>query len=152
LATSNKTKLLVASLVLYIGVIFAFTIVPTHLSGFRNPRSYHINVIPLGYSFTCFLQDLSQHPHITTFCLRNTLGNLALFVPLGILLPLVGNRFLSLKRVLLSALMLSVGVEAIQFLLRFFGNPRAVDIDDVILNALGACVGFAFYKSFLPRD
>ena len=152
MATSNKTKLLVATLVLYIGVIFAFTIVPTHLSVFRNPRSYHINVIPLGYSFTCFLQDSNQHPHITTFCLRNTFGNLALFVPLGILLPLVGNRFLSLKRVLLFALMLSVSVEAIQFLLRFFGNPRAVDIDDVILNALGACVGFAIYKSFLPSN
>ena len=152
MATSNKTKLLVAALVLNIGVIFAFTIVPTHLSGFRNPRSYHINIIPLGYSFTCFLQDSNQHPHITTFCLRNTLGNLALFVPLGILLPLVSNRFLSLKRVLLFALMLSVGVEAIQFLLRFFGNPRAVDIDDVILNALGACVGFAIYKSFVPRN
>ena len=150
--TSNKTKLPVAALAHNIGDIFAFTIVPTHLSGFRNPRSYHINAIPLGYSFTCFLQDSNQHPHMTTFCLRNTLGNLALFVPLGILLPLVSNRFLNLKRVLLFALMLSVGVEAIQFLLRFFGNPRAVDIDDVILNALGACVGFAIYKSFLPRN
>jgi glycopeptide antibiotics resistance protein len=150
LATANKTKLLVITLVVYLGVVFAFTIVPTHLSGFKNPRSYHINVIPLGYSFTCFLQDANQHPHITTFCLRNTLGNLALFVPLGILLPLVSNRFLSLKRVLLFALMLSVGVEAMQFLLRFFGNPRAVDIDDVILNAVGACLGFAIYKSFLP--
>jgi len=152
LATSNKTKLLVATLVLYIGVIFAFTIVPTHLSGFRNPHSYHINVIPLGYSFTCFLQDPNQHPHITTFCLRNTLGNLALFVPLGILLPLVSNRFLKLKRVLLFALLLSLSVESIQFLLRFFGNPRAVDIDDVILNTLGACVGFALYKSFTPGN
>jgi glycopeptide antibiotics resistance protein len=152
LATSNKTKLLVATLVVYIGVVFAFTIVPTHITGFRNPRSYHVNVIPLGYSFTCFLQDPNQHPHITTFCLRNTLGNLALFVPLGILLPLVSNRFRTLKRVLLFALFLSLSVESIQFLLRFFGNPRAVDIDDVILNTLGACVGFAFYKLFIPSN
>ena len=150
LATSNKTKLLVATLVVYIGVIFAFTIFPTRISRFRNPRSYHVNVIPLGYSFTCFRQDPNQHPHITTFCLRNTLGNVALFVPLGILLPLVSNRFLRLKRVLLFALVLSLSVESIQFLLRFFGNPRAVDIDDVILNTLGACIGFAFYKSFIP--
>ena len=150
LPTSNKTKLLVATLVVYIGVIFAFTIFPTRITGFRNPRSYHVNVIPLGYSFTCFLQDPNQHPHITTFCLRNTLGNLALFVPLGILLPLVSNRFLRFKRVLLFAVFLSLSVESIQFLLRFFGNPRAVDIDDVILNTLGACVGFAFYKSFMP--
>jgi len=150
LSTSNKTKLIIAILVLYIGVICAFTIVPTHLSRFRSPSSYHINVIPLGYSFTCFLQDPIQHPHITTFCLRNTLGNLALFVPLGILLPLVSDRFLRLKRVLLFALLLSLGVESIQFLLRFFGNPRAVDIDDVILNTLGACLGFAVYRFFFP--
>ena len=51
---------------------------------------------------------------------------------------------------LLFALLLSLGVESIQFLLRFFGNPRAVDIDDIILNTLGACVGFAIYKSFIP--
>jgi glycopeptide antibiotics resistance protein len=150
LSTSNKTKFLVATLVIYIGVIFAFTIVPTRISRFRNPRSYHINVIPLGYSFTCFRQDPNQHPHITTFCLRNTLGNVALFVPLGILLPLVSHRFLRLKRVLLFALLLSLSVESIQFLLRFFGNPRAVDIDDLILNTLGACVGFALYRAFNP--
>jgi len=71
-------------------------------------------------------------------------------VPLGILLPLVSNRFLTFKRVLLFALFLSLSVESIQFLLRFFGNPRAVDIDDVILNTLGACVGFAFYKFLMP--
>ena len=80
------------------------------------------------------------------FCLRNTLGNLALFLPLGILLPLVSNQFRTLKRVLLLVLCLSVSIETIQFVLRFFGNPRAVDIDDVILNTLGACLGFAVYK------
>ena len=71
-------------------------------------------------------------------------------MPLGFLLPLVSRRFLTFKRVLLFALFLSLSVESIQFVLRFFGNPRAVDIDDVILNTLGAGVGFAFYKSFIP--
>lgn len=105
-------------------------------------------MVPLGYSFKCFRQDPRHHQN--AFCLRNTLGNLALFVPLGILLPLTSNRFRTLRRVLLFALCLSLSIEAIQFLLRFFGNPRAVDIDDVILNTLGACVGFAIYKSFTP--
>jgi glycopeptide antibiotics resistance protein len=131
------------------GVIFAFTIVPTHIGRFRNPHSFHINVVPLGYSFTCFLQDPLQHPHITAFCLRNTLGNLVLFVPLGILLPMVSRRFRMLKRVLLFALILSVSIEAIQFFLRFVGNPRSVDIDDVILNTLGACLGLACYRFFI---
>src|SRR6185436_16380423 len=150
LGTSIKTKSLVATFVVYIGIVFAFTIFPTHIDGFRNPHSFRVNMIPLGYSFSCFFQDPTQHPHLIRSCLRNTLGNLALFIPLGILLPLISNRFGRLKRVLLFALGLSLNIEAIQFLLRFFGNPRAVDIDDVILNTLGACVGFAIYKSFIP--
>ena len=79
----------------------------------------------------------------------NTLGNIALFLPLGILLPLLSNRFRSLSRVLLVALCLSLSIETTQFVLRFVGNPRAVDIDDVILNTLGACLGFAFYTYFI---
>ena len=144
--TPLKRKLLLGTFVLYLGVVAVPTIVPTHLSRFRNPHYYHVNIVPLGYSFTCFLQNQVEHPHITAFCLRNTLGNFALFLPLGILLPLVSERFLTLRRVLLTALCLSVSIEVIQFVLRFFGNPRAVDIDDVILNALGACLGFAVYK------
>ena len=70
-------------------------------------------------------------------------------MPLGFLLPLVSNRFLTFKRVLLFAVLMSLSVESIQFVLRFFGNPRAVDIDDVILNTLGGCLGFGFYKVFI---
>lgn len=135
--------------IVYVGVVAAMTILPTHISRHSGPHEDHINLVPLGYSFTCFLQDRNAHPHLTAFCLRNTLGNLALFLPLGFLLPLVSNRFQLLKRVLLMALCISVSIEAIQFLLRFVGNPRAVDIDDVILNTLGACLGFALYKTFV---
>ena len=82
----------------------------------------------------------------------NTFGNVALFMPLGVLLPLVSNRFRLLRRVLVVAFCLSVSIEATQFVLRFLGNPRAVDIDDVILNTLGGCLGFAFYKLFIASD
>ena len=92
-----------------------------------------------------------MHPHLTRFCLRNTLGNVALFMPLGILLPLVDTRFRSLKRVLLLALCLSLTIETLQFALRFVGNPRAVDIDDVLLNTLGACLGFLIYRALKLR-
>jgi glycopeptide antibiotics resistance protein len=144
--SSFKQVLLAITLVVYLAVVAALTIVPTHLSRFRSPDSNHINLVPLGYSFKCFLQDQRQHPHLTAFCLRNTLGNIALFIPLGILLPLVSSRCRSLKRVLLLALGLSVSIEAIQFALRFVGNPRAVDIDDVLLNTFGACLGLAVYR------
>ena len=92
-----------------------------------------------------------MHPHLTAFCLRNTLGNVALFMPLGILLPLIDTRFRTFKRVLLFALAMSLVIETVQFVLRFVGNPRAVDIDDVLLNTLGACLGFLIYRSVKAR-
>ena len=67
-------------------------------------------------------------------------------MPLGILLPLISTRFQSVKRMLLLALCVSLTIETLQFVLRFVGNARAVDIDDVILNTLGACVGFVIYR------
>lgn len=149
--TSFKRKLLATAFVVYLGVVAALTIVPTHVSGFRIPDSNHINLVPLGYSFTCFLQDSGAHPHLTAFCMKNTLGNIALFLPLGFLLPLVFNRSWSLKRVMLIGFCLSFSIETIQFFSRFIGSLRAVDIDDVLLNTLGACLGFVIYWYVFPR-
>ena len=131
---------------MYIAFVAALTIVPTHLGRFRIVDPDHINLIPLNYSFKCFVLA-RQYQGLIGFCLRNTLGNIMLFVPLGMLLPLLSRRFQSLKRVLLLGLCASLMIETIQFVLRFVGSPRAVDIDDVILNTLGACVGFVIYRS-----
>ena len=140
-----------ATLVVYLAMVAALTIVPTHLSRIRSADPNHINLIPLDYSYRCFLQDSGMHPHLTAFCLRNTLGNVALFMPLGILLPFVDKRFRSLRRVLLLALCMSLVIETLQFVLRFVGNPRAVDIDDVLLNTLGAVLGYLIYRGLKLR-
>ena len=71
-------------------------------------------------------------------------------MPLGFLLPLTSGRLRSLTRVLAIAFCLSFSIETIQFILRFVGNDRAVDIDDVLLNTFGACLGFVIYKLVVP--
>ena len=146
-----KKRLLVTTFAVYLVVVAVITIIPTHVSRLRGPHSDHVNLIPLDYSFKCFMQDRAAHPHLTAFCLRNTLGNIALFLPLGIVLPLAFDRFRSLKRVMAIAFCLSLSIEAIQFFSRFIGSPRAVDIDDVLLNTLGACLGFAVYRYIIRR-
>jgi glycopeptide antibiotics resistance protein len=143
------SRLIIATFVVYLAVVAALTVVPTHLARIRSADPNHINIIPFGYSFKCYRIALYQYPQQTISCLRNTFGNIAMFVPLGILLPLLAIRFQSLKRVLLLALGASLTIETIQFFLRFVGNPRAVDIDDVILNTLGACLGFAIYRTLM---
>jgi glycopeptide antibiotics resistance protein len=142
---SLRRKLLAATFIVYLFLVAALTVIPTRIARPRVPRTNHINLVPLGYSFTCFLQDRRAQPRLTSFCLRNTLGNIALFLPLGTLLPLLFRRFREWKQVVLLAVFLSLSIETIQFFSAFIGNFRSVDIDDVILNTLGACVGFAIY-------
>lgn len=132
-------------------MVAAITIIPTHIARLRSPHSDHVNLIPLEYSFKCVLQAHRLHPDLMAFCLRNTLGNIVLFLPLGILLPLTFARFRSLKRVMAIAFCLSLSIETIQFFSRFIGSPRAVDIDDVLLNTLGACLGFVVYRYVVQR-
>ena len=151
MATTLKRKLLFTTFVVYIAVAAALTVVPTHLSRVRSPQSDHVNLTPFDYSYRCYRNAFSVYRDLKTFCVRNTLGNIALFFPLGVMLPLVSKRLRTLKRVLVIALVLSLTIEATQFVLRFVGNPRAVDIDDVILNTLGGCLGFGFYKAFIAN-
>lgn len=64
---------------------------------------------------------------------RNLAGNVLAFMPIGVLVPLL-SRSLSLGRTFLVGLFLSGGIELTQY----FTGLGSCDIDDVILNVLGA--------------
>lgn len=70
--------------------------------------------------------------------------NIVLFVPLGVLLPLIWQDFNRISYVFISGLLLSLMVELSQLL-----NIRSTDIDDLILNTLGAILGFAMFRLYL---
>jgi glycopeptide antibiotics resistance protein len=148
---SIRRELLVIAFVVYLVVVAALTVIPTHVSRLRSPHADHVNLIPLRYSLNCILLAHRRHPDLMTFCLRNTFGNVALFLPLGILLPWSFAGCRSIKRTVLLAFCLSLTIETIQFLSRFIGSPRAVDIDDVLLNTLGACLGFLVYRYVIQK-
>jgi glycopeptide antibiotics resistance protein len=80
--------------------------------------------------------------------IRQIGGNLGLLVPLGFLLPALLPRLRGWRVFALSALGVSVGIEAVQYLERASGLvARSVDVDDVILNASGALLGFLLYRA-----
>ena len=72
----------------------------------------------------------------------NLLGNLALFVPMGMALPCVSKKFNRFGKVTLTVLGMVVAVEITQGLLRV----GSIDIDDVIFNVSGAMIGYAIVK------
>ena len=71
----------------------------------------------------------------------HTVGNMLWFIPLGGLLPALSQRF-RIGKILLMAALLSLSIECMQFLL----GTGVSDIDDVILNALGALAGYGIYR------
>ncbi|HEX6168310.1 MAG TPA: VanZ family protein [Chitinophagaceae bacterium] len=75
---------------------------------------------------------------------KQILGNFVMLLPLGIYLPLIYKRLRKAYyffAVLLICFFVAVGIELLQLATSY----RSTDIDDVILNTLGGCVGFLIY-------
>ncbi len=67
--------------------------------------------------------------------------NVAMFVPLGFLSPFLFQERDRLLPVLLDSLGFSLVIELSQLL-----NNRRTDVDDLILNVLGGCLGFVCFR------
>ena len=78
--------------------------------------------------------------------LRASLLNVALFIPLGLLLPLIWSHFRILKNTVLFSFGMTLAIELLQILV-----SRATDVNDLICNTLGAVLGFFLWK-LLPSS
>lgn len=80
-------------------------------------------------------------------------GNVAAFMPLGVLLPLAIGRRRAPWLVLAAGLSLSAGIEVGQYAAstRLTFLSRQADVDDVIVNTVGALLGYAAYRVALMR-
>lgn len=67
--------------------------------------------------------------------------NIIMFTPLGFLLPLIWNQCRNLGTTVLLGFEFSLMIELLQLF-----NRRATDIDDLLMNTLGALVGFLIWK------
>ncbi len=68
----------------------------------------------------------------------NIVGNIIIFMPFGMLLPLVHPKTAKWWRVLLVSVGLSLFIETVQFV----ASIGIFDVDDVILNSLGGLFGY----------
>lgn len=75
----------------------------------------------------------------------NLLGNLLIFTPMGFLLPLLSKRFRKAWVIIFIGFMSSLAVETVQFIF----TVGSADVDDLILNTLGAWFGYIAYKCVL---
>ena len=76
--------------------------------------------------------------------LLNIPGNVMMFIPSGIILPILYKRLNSFWKVTAAGALMSLGIEVLQ--LPF--AVRASDIDDLILNTAGTMAGYGIYALF----
>ncbi|MBU3227766.1 VanZ family protein [Clostridium algidicarnis] len=110
-----------------------------------------INYIP----FKSIIYDIRQIG-IGSFSVRfqikllimNVLGNFILLIPIGFLTPILWEKVNSLKDIVIVGFLVSLSIELLQLLENFLsiGFLRVVDVDDLILNVLGAVFGYMAYK------
>jgi len=91
-----------------------------------------INLIPLVYLLDYLIMGEA---------VLNVVGNTAMFIPVGIIWPLVFRNLDSHGKVIAAGVGLSFCIELLQ--LPFF--DRVTDIDDLILNSLGFLMGYGIY-------
>jgi len=146
---SFRHEILLLTFVLYLCGLASATLAPNHGSRARAEATMGMQLRPNLASLTCSAATLPKGSNARFFCLYNAKGNVLLFVPLGILLRLVWRR-LRFWRGIQIAIAVSVAIELLQYISRAWGSYRLADINDVVLNVLGACLGLAV--GFLLRS
>ena len=74
---------------------------------------------------------------LVPFCV-NLFGNLALFFPWGVLLPMLDKRLKNAKSFFLLTACVIIAVELLQLVFKV----GICDVEDFILNMLGAAIGY----------
>lgn len=129
------------SLYICIVVIVRITFFPWHLvEGHIQPLIFDaeeliplkLNLVPIVHLFDIY-----------DGWAMNLFGNIAMFIPLGFVLPLCFNKLDRLWKAVFVGFSCSLFIELIQLL--FF--ERTTDIDDLITNTTGALIGAGIYFS-----
>ncbi|MGN0388860.1 MAG: VanZ family protein [Suilimivivens sp.] len=72
---------------------------------------------------------------------ENLIGNIVVFVPYGFLFPYVLKKGRNFFVMLLNAFLFVTGIEIFQL----FSAFGAFDVDDILLNCVGAVIGYLLY-------
>lgn len=138
-----KHELLMLGMMLWSAGVISQTVIPFSGPFAALPEDWsqslpmRLNLVPFKTIIEYFQCD-----NIRLFVL-NFLGNVFIFVPLGFFPPLLHSRWKGWRGALFPALC-SLGVETAQI---FTG--RSVDVDDLILNALGGALGWLVARGVL---
>lgn len=100
------------------------------------------NFVPFK-TIRLYLVAMEQGTLNLSIPIKNLLGNFIMFLPIGIYLPYYIKKINKIIRFTFSMIILLFIIEVTQLVTR----RGSFDIDDFILNIIGALIGFAIWKS-----
>lgn len=101
--------------------------------------AFNYNLVP----FKTINRYIFEREHFNTdIWIKNLFGNIILFIPLGVFIPLLNKKFIKVLPFFILVFFIMLAVELTQMLT----HVGSLDIDDLILNITGAFIGLAFTK------
>ncbi len=116
--------------------------------GYSEFFAKNINPVPFA-TVTRFAAVLnhSKSRHAVMHAFVNLAGNVVMFIPLGMLLPILWRRWRKGWKCMLLCAAVIISIELIQL----FAMLGTCDIDDLILNLLGAAIGYSMFALVMRR-
>jgi glycopeptide antibiotics resistance protein len=145
---SLRREFLLLTFVVYLVGLATLTLTPNRSERLRAVGTAGIELTPNLATLTCVPALVPSGSNVRSFCKQNAWGNVLLFLPFGVLIALLWRELRFWKRMLI-AMALSLGIELVQYLSSAWGSYRTADVNDVILNTSGACLGLLLV-SLLP--
>lgn len=121
-------ELMALGFVIYVMCLF-------HVVTFQDVSWSSSNFVPF--------QEMFRYRIFSDLFFRNVIGNMIMFMPFGLFV----SYFLKLnqkKIILCLSLLVSFTIESTQYLI-----GRVFDVDDILLNVLGALLGYSVYRLLL---
>ncbi|TKC19617.1 VanZ family protein [Robertmurraya kyonggiensis] len=118
--------------------------IPSDSNGFFDLQVWQLNSNIIPFQNTMNYINGTNTPYLSNI-IDNTLGNILIFLPLGILLPILFRKYRSLSKVFIGSTIISFSIEILQFI----SQLGQFDIDDIILNVIGSTVGYLFIKTII---
>jgi glycopeptide antibiotics resistance protein len=127
-------------LIMYLGFISYFAFV-TRVEGINRSYINTYNLLPF-YTIGRYLK-VNDFSDLIKFVI-NIMGNIFVFMPVGVFVPFLFPKkdwAYNIINIVSIGFLFSLGVEAIQFIM----SVGVFDVDDLILNTIGALFGWKIY-------
>ncbi|MCA0756130.1 VanZ family protein [Paenibacillus sp. N4] len=122
-----------------------YTLVMSWLLFYRDRyfgTGYAYNLVP----FDTIKRYIVHYDHFNfDIWFNNLFGNIVLFIPIGLFLPLLDKKYARLLPLAGATVLIIAAAELVQMLTKV----GSFDIDDIILNTLGAMLGLAILRFLL---